>query len=505
MSISFKKYVNIISGVGGGGGVRQRDLIGRIFTINPLVSPDSIMEFTDAASVGLMFGTTSPEYLRAVKYFGYISPTISTAKTLSFARYAPAAIAPAVYSNDSVKVLATLKTIVAGLLTLTINGVATPITAISFAAATTLADVATALQAKLVAAGGVLIGAVVTYDVTTRRFLIQLAGGNIGTIDTTIAGTGVTDVGTLMGLYTALGGIDITGIAAQQPVDALIRSINISNNFGSFVFRSGAAVTQDQSVALASYNATLNLQFMYCVATPPLTAATLSAALTGNAGTALTLVSAVSDTLDEMMPMIILAATDYNKRNSVQSYMFRQFDSSVAQVSDDATSTTYDNLRVNYYGQTATAGQKISFYQRGVLMGGATAPVDMNTYANEMWLKDYAGSQIMGLLLAGRVPANISGTAMIRNVLRPVIDAGLFNGAISVGKTLTAAQKVFIESQTGDPLAWVAVQNIGYVLLVDIEPPIVTVDGRTEYKATYTLIYSKDDAIRAVDGTHSLI
>jgi hypothetical protein len=43
MSIDFNKYVNIISGVGGGNVVRQRDLIGRFITSNPLMSPDSVL------------------------------------------------------------------------------------------------------------------------------------------------------------------------------------------------------------------------------------------------------------------------------------------------------------------------------------------------------------------------------------------------------------------------------------------------------------------------------
>jgi hypothetical protein len=33
----------------------------------------------------------------------------------------------------------------------------------------------------------------------------------------------------------------------------------------------------------------------------------------------------------------------------------------------------------------------------------------------------------------------------------------------------------------------------------------VTVDGRTEWKAVYTLIYSKDDTVRKVEGSHVLI
>ena len=77
MSIRFSKYVRIVSGVGGSSGVRQRDLIGRLISSDPRIDPATVLEFTDAASVGEYFGTSSPEYLRAVFYFSYTSPAIS--------------------------------------------------------------------------------------------------------------------------------------------------------------------------------------------------------------------------------------------------------------------------------------------------------------------------------------------------------------------------------------------------------------------------------------------
>ena len=72
MTIPFSKYVRITSGVGASVGVRQRDLIGRLFTASAIVSPNAVLEFTDAASVGDYFGTTSGEYLRAAWYLSLI-------------------------------------------------------------------------------------------------------------------------------------------------------------------------------------------------------------------------------------------------------------------------------------------------------------------------------------------------------------------------------------------------------------------------------------------------
>ncbi len=68
-----------------------------------------------------------------------------------------------------------------------------------------------------------------------------------------------------------------------------------------------------------------------------------------------------------------------------------------------------------------------------------------------------------------------------------------------MGKTLTTLQQAFITQETNDPLAWYQVQNNGYWL------DVVIVLVGNEYQATYTLIYSKDDVIRKVNGIHTLI
>jgi hypothetical protein len=152
-------------------------------------------------------------------------------------------------------------------------------------------------------------------------------------------------------------------------------------------------------------------------------------------------------------------------------------------VDKTSNSDALDALRCNYYGVTQTAGQYLAFYQRGLLMGGASAPTDMNTYyANEVWLKDLAGTQIMLLLLSlQKVSANERGRAQIINILLPCIDAALTNGAISVGKPLTPTQKAFITEETGDADAWRQVLDKGFWLDCAIKTEVMTTDGRTEY------------------------
>lgn len=497
MSISIKKYVDITSGVGAGNVVRERELIGRIFTTSPKVPVDGIVEFTNVADVRTYFGTSSEEASRAAQYFGFVSKNIVAPRKLSFARYADAASAPRIYGVRSTTTLDAFKLVTAGTMTMTAGANTINLTGLTFASATSLSDVAATLQTAIRAAGGVqFVTALVAYDAITNSF--NFTGTVAGAAPISVAaGSLASQLG-----WASPTTVFSPGAAAVTPVVAFETSAANTNNFGSFLFI--PTLTDADVVLVATANQARNVEFLYSVPVTDANYTSLSAALLTISGVALTY-APVAGQWDDMAPMIVLAATDYTKRNSVQNYMFQQFAGLTAKVTTTALSNILDAVRVNYYGNTQTAGQLINFYQRGVMGGTSTTPVDMNVYANEMWFKDAAAAQILSLLLSvGRVPANNAGVASIIAILQGVIDRALFNGTISVGKALTVLQKLYITQTTGDELAWYQVQTIGYWITCVMQP-ITTTDGRTEYKAVYTLIYSKDDAVRKVEGAHILI
>lgn len=504
MSIAFVKYVRIISGVAAAAGVRTRDLIARFITSNKLVSPDSVLEFVNAADVATYFGTTSEEYKRAAAYFAYISPNISAPERISFSRWSEAGNGAAVIGNNDAKVLADLQTVTAGAFDIVRGGTTVlHVTALDLSAAASMAAVATAVQAKVSA---LIAGSTVTYATDgPNRFTVQLPATEVGTISIVSVSTGAQDAALKLGLNAAAAAINISGVAAQDALTAFQAAEQVSDNFGSFLFLDLLDLGEVQT--LATYNEGLNVKYQFMQRVTAANAAAWSAALLTTGGIGLTLMDATTypDEYPDQFPMAILAATQYDKRNAVTNFMYRQVGALTPLVTSTPVSDAYDALRINYYGQTATAGQKIAFYQRGKLMGGSTDPVDMNVYANEQWLKDRAGADLMALQLGvSRVPANDTGRAMILATLQAVIDQALFNGTISVGKTLNSQQKIFIQQQTGDDNAWREVESVGYIVSCVIEPEVQT-DGSIEYVAVYTLIYSKDDAIRRIDGTHQLI
>jgi hypothetical protein len=499
MTISISRYVDITSGVGGNGAVRQRDLIGRIFTDNPKVPVDGLVEITEPADALSYFGSSSEEYARALFYFSFVSKNITAPQKLQFARWANVASEPRIYGTRLTSTLTALQAFSAGTLSITAGADTASLTGLDFSGAASFAAVATILQTAIRAASGDQFAtAVVVYDATAGAFNFTGTDAEAAPVAVTVTG-GANDVATAIGWGPSAvfsPGVDVTAIA-----DALTASADASTNFGSFLLM--PTVTTDEILAAANWNAARNIEFMYCIRCDDTNRAALGAALIGIAGTALTYAPTATE-WDEMVPMIVLAATDYTRRNAVQNYMFQQMTLD-AKVSTNALSAELDALRINYYGVTQTAGQLISFYQRGVMGGGSTAAVDQNTYANEMWFKDAARAVILSLLLSvGRVPANAEGRGQIIAVLQDAIDRALFNGVISVEKPLNSTQKLFIGSITGDDLAWYQVQNAGYWLDAEIQD-YVTEDSRTEYKIVYTLVDAKDDAIRKVEGSHVLI
>jgi hypothetical protein len=493
MSISIDKYTKITSGVGGGNNVRERELILRIFTENTLVPTDGILEFTSADDVSSYFGRDSEEYRRAVKYFSYISPSIVQPSKLAFARDQNT-VAPSKVIGTQVRTLPAAASTVAG----TVNGVAFTTASVTIPASSTMSAAATLLQTALRAVVGVtvLTASTVTYEPLNARFVVT--GGSNDMVEIKFTSGLVTNA---MGLSngTAIPGVSVS-LVAEDSVSAMD---NISTNYGAFLFIRKLAL--DKVIPLAEANAAKNVAYMLLVGCKASEAESYSAALLSIASVGLTLVADINTDFDEQIPGALMAATNYNAKNGVINYMYRQVPNVAPKVTTTPLSDFYDKLRVNYYGRTQTAGQQIDFYQRGVLMGGATAPTDMNVHANEQWLKDVCAAALLtAQLTLNRISANRTGKGTILTTLQEPIDDALYNGVISVDKPLKTIQKLYITQMTGDDNAWQQVQGIGYWLDAWMES-FVTPDGRTEWQCVYTLIYSKDDAIRRVLGTHVLI
>jgi hypothetical protein len=503
--ISQKRYIRIVSGVGAGATVAERKLIMRLITKNAILPPGIVIEFSTADAVGAYFGMQSEEYKRALAYFSFISKNITSPRTISIARWVDAAIAPIVVGDAFAKVLSSFTAFAAGTLTVNVGNTVVPITGIDVSTSIDLTSVASTIQASLRAtANAQLATATVTFNTNTNQFVLTGSVPGSGSISVTATGL-ATDMSQVLGLATG-GTVLVGGQAADTPAVAIAKSAGISNNFGSMVFAT-AALTNEQIKEVSAWNHAQNNEYFYSIPTIITNLATLYALIKGYSGSGITLLSPTApNDYAEQSPCEILAATNYNEPNSVNNYMFYQFANRNIVISDDPTADTADKSRGNYIGVTQMSGQQLAFYQRGVLCGGSQDATDMNTYANEMWLKSALSGRIMSLFLnVGSVAANPTGASSILAVIQPILTMAGDNGTFSAGKEINVVQQQYITQVSNDKNAWRQVQTIGYWLDIDFSSYVNENTQLTEWQATYKLIYSKGDAIRFVSGSDILI
>ena len=370
MPISFDRFVSITSGVGGAATFQRRDLIARMFTSSAELPTGTIMEFDSDTAVGDFFGTDTEEFRRSQFYFGFVSKLITRPRLISFARWADAQTTAMVLGGPITLTLDDLKAITTGALTVAIGDMSEALTGLDLSSANSFADVASSLQTLVrTGTGTVFTAATVTFNVSRNRF--ELTAGEAGENTISISAGASNDAAAALSLLEARGARVSAGVdAAQSITDLLTASTELSNNFGSFGFLD--TLSEAQKIEATTWNDGRNVLFQFHTPVLPTEAASLAGAIIDMAGTGMTLnTAALSNEYPEMLPMAILAATDYTRRAATQNYMF-QTASLTATVTTDADANIYDPIRVNYYGQTQTAGQLREFYQRGTLTGGAT-------------------------------------------------------------------------------------------------------------------------------------
>jgi hypothetical protein len=501
MPIKSTRYVEITSAVAGASRVPQRELIGLRFTTDQRVPVGAQIEVVSGGADDY-FGSSSPEADFAREYFGYVSPAPATRpRALLFAAYAPTGRKPKIYGSTTVSALTALQAITAGTLSIQLGAAPANLTGVNLSAALSYAAVATAIQTALQAVGGAqYAAATVTYNAVDGIFEIEGDTVANAAVVVTSAG-GPNDLAPLLGL-TQVGRILSPGVLAQTPLDAFKAAEQVSDSFGT---SSGITALLADATPLAEYIAGENVKYQHYWSVDASTAATWSAALIGTASNGLIL-NLTAGEYKEALPQAIAASVNYNRRNAVVNFMFRSPQITyTADVTSDLGANLYDPLRVNYYGQTAMYGQNISFFQRGYLCGPATAPLDMGVHLNEQWLKSLLASNFLNLLLVkGIVPASQQGRAEGLILINEAAEQAKVNGTIIAGKTLTATQKIDIESISGDPLAFHQVVNNGYWA----DAQIIRVTGPSdlaEFVLQYTLIYSANEGVRKVEGSHNLI
>lgn len=509
--IPMKKYVAITSAAAQTAQASYKEMIARIFTTNTRFAANTVYEFTSSADVSDFAGANSIEALIASAYFGWISKSATQAQKISFFRYSAEALAPYLYSISALTPLATFKEVTNGAMVVNLGGTAYKVTGVNLSSVEDYAGVASAIQTAIQAnsSGGALwTAATVTFDNTMQSFV--LTGGETGAnnISYAMAPDEGTDLSALLGWNSASNPVLSNGIEGYATIqEALNATVNISNNCSTIGFADFTiAETEENLQNIGSWLTEQNFAYRFAFDLGASNYATLIQTAQNYEG--LTANYNVNYGTNNTVPAWIMSAilpatTNYDAENGTKSYMYQQFDSFPVSVGLNDETITYsvlDGLNINYNGQTQKSGAYIAFYQDGFNTNG----VDSAVFDNEIHLKDAISTDIINAQLAlDFISADNDGLAVITGILQNNCDNAVFNHTFAKGKTLSTADKAYITQITGNSEAWYSVQSNGYYYTCNIETE--TQNSKTIYKAVYTLVYSKNDTIRKVEGQNILI
>jgi len=496
VAISFTRYVDINSALLSAGNIPGAVLELRLITDNTLTPTQTILQFSSAAQVGEYYGTSSVEYSQASYYFSYQRPLFRTSpSTISFAFWPQVATVPLIFGTKSFGSIIDFNAINDGAFKLTLGTDTLDVTGLDFTLAVSLADVADIVETAIQAASALPVwaGAAVLFG-TDFELLGGIAGAAPVNVQSPDSGT---DITALLG-WTA-NAVYSYGAAALSLTDYLTQLTDVNDQFGSLAFT--FEPTTDDNITAAEYFAQNAYRFAVLTERTAATdVTTYTTALSGDEGknAAFTLRDVnLTTEYPWLLPAAEVAAINYDQSNSVTNFMFK-YNGSTPLVTSDSDANYYDNLRINYVGQTQKNGATINFYQRGYAIGTDDGSIiDLGVAYNEIWLNKSLSAALGNVLLDNpSVPAQQRGIAIVTAALQGVIDQALTNGVISVGNIFSNAKKFQIASLTGVPDGWITVQTEGYYLKVYITEPSPEV-----FNINYLLVYGKNNSVRKIEGS----
>ena len=495
MPISMKKYVDIKSGINNVRIATEKELIARIIYPDARLNPNIVYEFENLEEVSDFFGTNSSAYKIAEKYFSFINKYSRSPRKISFYRNWTNGVYPAIASTEETD-FETLKAITNGSLELKIGNVSKSITGIDLSSATDDEDIASILQTAIRnSADGTQSFATANVQALSNAYIIASGTQEKVFIE-------LTEETTLSNALNLHNGQEQTeGRVAGTLEDVFKNCYKVSNNFATFIVDGYYSAVE--LATLGSYVAqNYPSEFMMIIPVTTSDYSNIQSAVENINGVSLELCGTTEETqYNYVLPMAITATTDYNKENGTVNYMYTQDANMAVVVDSDDEAEQYDLLKINYYGRTQQAGQKLAFYQNGVLQGNYQ---DQSIYVNEIWLKDALTTKYLNyMLLTPNWYANKGGQAVGQSLAMDVIERAKLNGTITTEKEISKEDKVYIYSVTANENAWRQIYQEGYYLATNIEKK--TINNQETYVFNYLLLYSKGDSIKKVEGLDILI
>lgn len=396
------------------------------------------------SSVATDFGTTAPEYLAAVEWFGQ-SPQPNRlligrwAKTATHGKLVCATISAAAQA------MANWTAITAGSFDVTVDGVLKSVTGLNFGAATNLNAVASDITTALAGA------ATCAWNASYQRFEFESATTGVASSVSFLSAQGTgTDISSMLGgLSTSSGAYSVTGIAAETAVSA---ATLFDSTFGQqwyALFVCGAA--DADHLAIAAYIEGSNTKHAYGVSHQE--AAALVSSDTTNISYQLkqlgykkTLSQYSSNSLYAVVSLLSrILTTDYTANNTVITLMYKQEPGVVAEQINASQLAALQSFSCNVF---VAYDNNTAIIEPGVVASGDF----IDTIFGADWLAIDIQNTVFNLLYSTptKIPQTDSGNHIILTAIESVCAQGVTNGLLAPG---TWTQAGFGTLNQGDYLS----------------------------------------------------
>jgi len=402
---------------------------------------ERIRTYTTLESVALDFGTTAPEYLAALLYFGQ-SPKPATLMVGRWLRTATSALLKGGILTTAEQDMANFTTITTGSFKVDVDGVTKTVSACDFSSETNLNGVASVIAGKLSPSG------TCTFD--GSRFIITSAmTGITSTLAYAVpSGSGV-DISALLKLTSSLALAPINGFAAETPVDCVATLADKSAAWYGVTFAASTMPTIVQALAVSALVEGLSLSRIYGYTETD--TRVLDATYTTDIGSQLKALNRKRTFVQYSANPYAIASmvgrafsVNFSANRSTLTLMYKQEPSVVAETLSETQAATLKDKRVNVY---VNYNNDTAILQYGVMSGQA--------YFDEIhgldWFQDALQNAEYNLLYQSstKIPQTDAGGNLIVNVANSVCKEAINNGLIAGG---TWNADGFGQLQTGQEL-----------------------------------------------------
>lgn len=388
-----------------------------------------MQSFGSLGAVGTAFGTSSPEYLAAVPFFGQ-SPQPQSLLIGKWAHTATAGRLVGGQLTTTQQVLATFQAVTTGSLKLSVDaGAVTQITGLNFSTASNLNAVASAINTALATA---TIGATVAWNGT--NFIMKSATtGATSAVTMPVATTSGVNIASLMGWTTALGAYAVAGVAAESALAAVQACDAAPTSFYYLCTDACPDIAPADIEAISAYVQGSANPHIYGFTTSDPNA--MSSTSTSDVGYILTQ-SAPSRTFSQIsfqgqfpaMSMIGLACgINWNGNNTTINFMYSAEPGITAETLSLPQANALDAKRYNYCANYASAGAVL---EAGTMFG--------NYYLDEVigadWLANYIQVNEFNLFTSvKKIPQTDAGNHLLLNNYSASCGQAVTNGYAAAG------------------------------------------------------------------------